>query len=48
LKLDFEKRDFLKDKENINITQKEFLILEYLYKNEFKVVTRTELIEYVW
>ncbi len=48
LKIDLEKREFLKWSEKIKITIKEFLIFEYLYNNKNKVVTRTDIIEYVW
>ena len=46
--IDLEKREFLKDNQKVKITTKEYLIFEYLYNNKDKVVTRTDIIEYVW
>jgi DNA-binding response OmpR family regulator len=48
LEINLEKREFKKSNTLVNITQKEFLIFEYLYQNSLRVVTRTELIEYIW
>jgi DNA-binding response OmpR family regulator len=48
LEINLEKREFKKSNTLVNITQKEFLIFEYLYQNSSRVVTRTELIEYIW
>jgi len=48
LKIDLDKREFLKDWKKINLTTKEFLIFSYLYENKNRVCTRTDLIEYVW
>lgn len=48
LQIDFQKREFLKGSIPVSITQKEFLIFEYLYKHSEKLVSRTELIEYIW
>gem|GEM_PF-1380435 len=48
VEIHLEKREFKKSDTLVNITQKEFLIFEYLYKNNSRVVTRTELIEHIW
>ena len=48
VEMNLEKREFKKNSILVNITQKEFLIFEYLYQNRSRVVTRTELIEYIW
>ena len=46
--IDLEKRSFLKDNNDVHITQKEFLILEKLILNKWNVVNRAEIIEYIW
>lgn len=46
--LDFENRVFKKLWEEINLWKTEYLILKFLYKNKFKVVSRTEIIEEIW
>lgn len=48
VEVDLEKREFLKDWKEAHITIKEYLIFEFLYKNKEKVLTRTDIIEYVW
>jgi DNA-binding response OmpR family regulator len=48
VEIHLEKREFKKNDTLVNITQKEFLIFEYLYQNSSRIVTRTELIEYIW
>lgn len=48
LVIDLNKREFLFDDNKIKITIKEFLIFEFLYNNKNKVVTRADIIEYVW
>jgi len=48
IEISMENRIFKKDWENINITQKEFLILESLFNNLERWVSRTNIIEYVW
>lgn len=48
IELDFDARVFTKKWKKISLTQKEFLILEYLYKSAPKVVTRTDIIDEVW
>lgn len=46
--LDMKKRYFTKAWDEVVLTQKEFLIIDYLYTLKESVVTRTDLIEYVW
>ncbi len=46
--LDFENRVFKKQGEDIKVWKTEFQILNYLYENKSKVVSRTEIIEYIW
>lgn len=41
-------RQVLKNGEEINLTQKEFALLEYLMRNKGMVCTRTRIIERVW
>lgn len=48
LVLDFEKRVFSLEWKEIHLTQKEFLILEKLYQEQERVVTRSDIIEYLW
>jgi len=48
LKINLEKREFIKFGEKVFLTTKEFLIFQYLYENKNKICTRTDLIEYVW
>lgn len=45
---DLKSRVIKKNEEIIHLTQKEFLILEYLIKKNKEVVSRADLIEYVW
>jgi two-component system, OmpR family, copper resistance phosphate regulon response regulator CusR len=37
-----------RNKDEINLTQKEFALLEFLIRNKGKVCTRTRIIEHVW
>ena len=46
--IDLQKREFKKWWLIIKITIKEFMIFELLYNNKDKLVTRTDIIEYVW
>ncbi|MEX2514446.1 MAG: response regulator transcription factor [Cyclobacteriaceae bacterium] len=46
--LDTETHQVFKGKEEINLTQKEFALLEYLIRNKGKVCRRTRIIESVW
>lgn len=46
--IDFDKHEIKKDGQNIELTLKEFEVLEILIKNEGKVVTREFLLDKVW
>lgn len=46
--IDLEKHCVLRDKEEIQLTPKEFSLLEFLLRNKGKVCTRTRIIEHVW
>lgn len=48
LKIDIKKRVFLRDDIPVKITQKEFLILEYLLSHQWNAIARTDLIEHLW
>lgn len=48
ISLDTESHQVFKDQEEINLTQKEFSLLEYLMRNKGKVCRRTRIIESVW
>lgn len=48
LEVDIKKRKFIKDWKEVNLTQKEFLIVEYLFKNKGQPISRTDIIEDVW
>ncbi|MDP2090451.1 MAG: response regulator transcription factor [Candidatus Gracilibacteria bacterium] len=48
IEVDFEKRQFKKDGKIIKLTIKEYLIFEFLYNNKDRLLTRTDIIEYVW
>lgn len=48
IEIDLEKREFKKNWIEINISMKEFIIFEYLYKNKDKLVSRTQIIDFVW
>lgn len=48
IEIDLSKREFKKSWNMVNITTKEYLIFEFLYNNKDKLVTRTDIIEYVW
>ncbi len=43
-----EKREFIKNGKNIHLTQKEFLILEKLIDQRELIVSRGDIIEYLW
>jgi DNA-binding response OmpR family regulator len=42
------KHSFLRDGKLLHLTQKEFLIVEKLLENKNRVVSRWEIIEYLW
>ena len=46
--IDLKKHEFLRDWENIHLTQKEFLIIEKLVWEQDRVVTRSDIIEHLW
>ena len=46
--INMKKREFLKWEIVIKLTIKEYLILELLLNNKDKVITRTDMIEYLW
>lgn len=46
--LDIEHRVFTKNNEEVKLTQKEFLILEYLLNNKWNPIARTDIIEHLW
>ena len=48
VKIDLKKHEFLRNKEVVHLTQKEFLIVEKLIWEKDRVVTRSDIIEYLW
>jgi two-component system, OmpR family, copper resistance phosphate regulon response regulator CusR len=46
--IDLEKHRVLQDKQEVQLTPKEFSLLEFLVRNKGKVCTRTRIIEHVW
>lgn len=48
LKLDLVKREVYRAGEKIELTAREFELLEYLMENRGRVLTRTSIIEHVW
>ncbi|MCH2188722.1 response regulator transcription factor [Candidatus Gracilibacteria bacterium] len=48
VEIDLKKRVFLKGGKDINVTQKEYMILEYLLGHSPNAVSRTDLIDAVW
>jgi Response regulators consisting of a CheY-like receiver domain and a winged-helix DNA-binding domain len=48
LEMDLEKREVRRDDIKINLTAKEFHLLEYLLRNKNKVVTRADIAMHVW
>lgn len=48
LELDLDKKVAIRNNQTINLTAKEFLLLEYLMRNEGRVVSRTDIAEKVW
>ena len=48
LKLDPQKHTVTRAGQIIELTPKEFAVLEYLMRNKGKIVTRTMLLEHVW
>jgi DNA-binding response OmpR family regulator len=48
IKIDTVSHQVFKNDTEINLTKKEFSLLEYLIRNKGKVCTRTRIIESVW
>ncbi|AAO35705.1 DNA-binding response regulator [Clostridium tetani] len=48
LKMDFEKHEVMKDGEKVDLTLKEFQLLEILIKNKGRVLTREYLLDKIW
>jgi DNA-binding response OmpR family regulator len=48
LKLDTVGRKFWKEESRLELTRKEFAILEYLFRHPGEVISQEELIEHVW
>lgn len=48
VEIDIDSRRFTKDWLDVSLTQKEFLIMEILIHNEWKPVSRTDILEYAW
>ncbi len=48
ISIDLEAREFIRDGEEVHVTSKEFLIIEFLMHSANKVISRTDLIEHVW
>jgi len=48
LRLDPSKHEAFRDDDRLELTPKEFAILELLLRNSEKVVTRTQILEHVW
>ena len=48
LELDIDRKIATRGKETINLTAKEFMLLEYLMRNEGRVVSRVDIAEKVW
>lgn len=48
LKLDSSRHGVFREKTKLELTPKEFSILELLLRNKEKVVTRTQILEHVW
>jgi len=46
--VDLEAREFIRSWEEVHITSKEFLIVEFLINSANKVISRTDIIEHVW
>ena len=48
VEIDLKKHLFTKNGEEVHLTQKEFLIVEKLIEDKDRVVTRSDIIEYLW
>jgi DNA-binding response OmpR family regulator len=48
LTMDLDKKTVVRGEKNIDLTAKEFLLLEYFLKNKGRVISRTEIAQKVW
>ncbi|MFO0704872.1 MAG: response regulator transcription factor [Candidatus Andersenbacteria bacterium] len=48
LALNVKAHEAVRDGKTISLSRKEFMLLEYLMRNQGRVVTRSELLEHVW
>ncbi len=48
IEMNLDTHQVFRNKSEIQLTQKEFALLEYLMRNKGKVCTRTKIIEHVW
>jgi two-component system copper resistance phosphate regulon response regulator CusR len=48
LSLDTEAKEVFRDGQRIDLTAREFRLLEYLLQNKNRVVSRTDILEHVW
>jgi two-component system, OmpR family, response regulator ArlR len=48
IEIDLPKRKFSKKWVSLHLPQKEFLIIEILLKQKWNIVSRTDIIEYIW
>jgi len=46
--LDLRRRRALRDGQTIDLSPKEFALLEFLMRNQGRVVTRTQILDHVW
>ena len=47
-RLDLKKRELFKDGKRVDLTSKEYLLLEYLAKNQNITISKEQIIEHVW
>jgi DNA-binding response OmpR family regulator len=48
IELHLDLKEIIRDGKHIELTPKEFQIIEYLMKNKNKVIPKKELLEYIW
>lgn len=48
LKIDYDKRQVISKDEIVNLTNREYEVFSYLVKNKGKVVSRDDLLKYIW
>jgi len=46
--IDLMSRKVIRDEKEINLTSKEFVLLEYLARNANRVVNKNQILEHVW